>query len=191
MGGGLSIPDAGERLSRTCSFSDSVRRLRYVSGSRGEALDRLGILRVRDLLLHVPRRYLDFTRTTKIGLANVGSTVTVVGTIDRVTQRQPRPRMNIVTVDLFDETGTLSATFFRQPWLFQQLHKGDLIALSGEVLFYKGFKQMKAPFLEQLEGSGGSSGYARVLPVHPVGEGITASWMRRIMSAALADVGDM
>ena len=191
MSGGLSIPDAGERLSRTCSFDDSVRRLRYVSGSRGEALERLGILRVRDLLLHVPRRYLDFTNTTKIGFCDVGSTVTVVGTIDRISQRQPRPRMNIVTIDIFDETGTLSATFFRQPWLFQQLHKGDVVALSGEVLFYKGFKQMKAPFLEQLEGSGGTSDYARVLPVHPVGEGITASWMRRIMSAALADVGDI
>ena len=191
MSGGLSIPDAGERLSRTCSFDDSVRRLRYVSGSRGEALERLGILRVRDLLLHVPRRYLDFTNTTKIGFCDVGSTVTVVGTIDRISQRQPRPRMNIVTIDIFDETGTLSATFFRQPWLYQQLHKGDVVALSGEVLFYKGFKQMKAPFLEQLEGSGGTSDYARVLPVHPVGEGITASWMRRIMSAALADVGDI
>lgn len=191
MGGGLSIPDVGERLSRTCSFFDSVRRLRYVTGPRGDALERLGIVRVRDLLLHVPRRYLDFTCITKIGMADVGSTVTVVGTVDRVSQRQPRPRMNIVTIDVFDETGTLSATFFRQPWLFQQLHKGDLVALSGEVLFYKGFKQMKAPFLEQLEGSQTASGYARVLPVHPVGEGITASWMRRIMSAALADVGDI
>ncbi len=191
MDGGLSIPETGDRLTRSRSFSDGVRRLRYVSGARGDALERLGIVRVRDLLLHVPRRYLDFTRTTKIGFCEVGQSVTVVGTIDRISQRQPRPRMNIVTIDIFDETGTLSATFFRQPWLFQQLHKGDVVALSGEVLFYKGFKQMKAPFLEQLEGSGGASDYARVLPVHPVGEGITASWMRRIMSAALADVGDI
>ena len=190
MGGGLSIPEAGDRLSRTCSFDDSVRRLRYVSGSRGDALERLGILRVRDLMLHVPRRYLDFTHTVKIGLCEVGSTVTVVGTVDKVSQRQPRPRMNIVTVDIFDDTGALTATFFRQPWLYQQLHKGDTIALSGEVLFYKGFRQMKAPFIEQLEGSQDGSGYARILPVHPVGEGITASWMRRIVSAAIADAGD-
>ncbi len=190
MGGGLSIPEAGDRLSRTCSFDDSVRRLRYVSGSRGDALERLGILRVRDLMLHVPRRYLDFTHTVKIGLCEVGSTVTVVGTVDKVSQRQPRPRMNIVTVDIYDDTGALTATFFRQPWLYQQLHKGDTIALSGEVLFYKGFRQMKAPFIEQLEGSQVGSGYARILPVHPVGEGITASWMRRIVSAAIADAGD-
>ena len=174
MGGGLSIPEAGDRLSRTCSFDDSVRRLRYVSGSRGDALERLGILRVRDLMLHVPRRYLDFTHTVKIGLCEVGSTVTVVGTVDKVSQRQPRPRMNIVTVDIYDDTGALTATFFRQPWLYQQLHKGDTIALSGEVLFYKGFRQMKAPFIEQLEGSQVGSGYARILPVHPVGEGMLA-----------------
>lgn len=191
MGGGLSIPDAGGRLSCSCSCSDSVRRLRYVSGARGEALEWLGIMRVCDLLLHVPRRYLDFTHTTKIAFCDVGQKVTVVGTVDKVSQRQPRPRMSIVTVDVFDDTGTLTATFFRQPWLAQQLHAGDIIALSGEILFYKGFKQMKAPFIEQLESSREQSDYARILPVHPTGEGITASWMRRIMSAALADVGDL
>lgn len=191
MGGGLSIASAGERLSRSCSCSDSVRRLRYVSGARGDALERLGIMRVCDLLLHIPRRYLDFTHTAKIAFCDVGQKVTVVGTVDKVSQRQPRPRMSIVTVDIFDDTGTLTATFFRQPWLAQQLHAGDTVALSGEILFYKGFKQMKAPFLEQLESPRGQSDYARVLPVHPVGEGITASWMRRIVSAALADAGDL
>ena len=112
-------------MQRTCALSDSVSRLRYVSGARQEALERLGLRRVRDLLLHVPHRYLDFTRVTRIGLADVGQDATVVGTVDRVRLKRPRPRMQIVEVSVVDETGVLVATFFRQPWIAEQLKPGD------------------------------------------------------------------
>lgn len=186
-----SIPAAAERVQRTCALSDSVSRLRYVSGAREEALRRLGLARVRELMLHVPHRYLDFTRVTKIARADVGTDATIVATVDRVELKRPRPRMQIVELSVMDETGVLVATFFRQPWIAEQVRVGDRVALSGKVEFSYGFKRMKAPFHEVLGPAAGAGGYARVLPVHPVGEGVTASWMRRIVAAALADVGDV
>ena len=191
MGIAPSIGEAADRIARTCSLSDDVGRLRYVSGARAQALERLGIRRVRDLLLHVPHRYLDFTHTVAIGAADVGQEVTVVGQVDRITLKRPRPRMQIVEMYVIDPTGVIQATFFRQPWIADQVHEGDTIALSGKVTFAYGFKQMKAPFHEVLSSSDATGSYARVLPVHPVGEGVTASWMRRIVAAALADVGDV
>ena len=189
--GGATIAEAAERVSRTCSLTDDVSRLRFVTPARHEALVRLGIERVRDLLLHVPHRYLDFSHVVKVAQADVGSEATVVVRIDRVKLKRPKPRLQIVEIDAYDETGVIQAAFFRQPWLADQLHQGDVIALSGKVTFNYGFKQLKAPFHELLSTEGGASGYARVLPVHPVGEGITASWMRRIIAAALEDAGDV
>ncbi|WP_455138216.1 ATP-dependent DNA helicase RecG [Thermophilibacter sp.] len=231
--GALARAASAERVQRTCALSDSVSRLRYVSGARLAALERLGVRRVRDLLLRIPHRYLDFTRVVPIALADVGSDATVVGTVDRVTLKRPRPRMQVVEVFVVDDTGVLQASFFRQPWIAEQLHEGDRVALSGKVTFAYGFKQMRSPFHEVVErgekdtasdaggrdprpqtaspepsaGSGcrtaggshahrlpagGATGaYARVLPVHPVGEGVSLAWMRRIVSAALADVGDV
>ena len=191
MGTGPSIGTASERVQRTCALSDPVSRLRFVSSARGEALARLGITRVRDLLLHVPHRYLDFSRTTKIAFADVGCEATVVGRVDKVQLKRPRPRMQIVELTVLDETGVLVATFFRQPWIAEQVKVGDVVALSGKVEFSFGFKQMKAPFHEVLGADGQASDYARVLPVHPVGEGVTVAWMRRMVSAALCDVGDV
>lgn len=185
------IAEASERVARTCSLADDASRLRYVSGARREALERLGLVRVRDVLLHVPHRYLDFTNVVKVAHADVGSEVTVVVTVDRVRLKRPRPRMQIVEVDAWDDTGVLQATFFRQPWLADQLHHGDVVALSGKVTFAYGFKQMKSPFHEVLQAAGETGSYSRVLPVHSVGEGVTASWMRRIVAAALEDVGDV
>ena len=191
MGSRLAISNASERVQRTCALSDSVSRLRYVKGARQAALERLGIHRVRDLLLHVPHRYLDFTHVTKIAYADVGEDATIVATVDKVTLKRPRPRMQIVELSVMDETGVLMATFFRQPWIAEQVKQGDVVALSGKVTFGYGFKQMKAPFYEVVGSSGEAGGYARVLPVHPVGEGVSVPWMRRIMAAALADVGDV
>ena len=191
MGERPAIASAAERVQRTCALSDSVARLRYVRGAREAALARLGIRRVRDLLLHVPHRYLDFTHVEKIAHADVGTDATVVATVDRVVLKRPRPRLQIVELSVVDDTGVLLATFFRQPWVAEQVHEGDVVALSGKVTFGYGFKQMKAPFYEVVTGEGGAGGYARVLPVHPVTEGVSASWMRRIVASALADAGDV
>ena len=106
-----------------------------MSGAREAALERLGIRRVRDLLLHVPHRYLDFTRVTKIAYADVGSDATVVATVDRVNLKRPKPRLQIVELTVVDETGVLVATFFRQPWIAEQVKVGDVVALSGKVTF--------------------------------------------------------
>ena len=178
MGERPAIASAAERVQRTCALSDSVARLRYVRGAREAALARLGIRRVRDLLLHVPHRYLDFTHVEKIAHADVGTDATVVATVDRVVLKRPRPRLQIVELSVVDDTGVLLATFFRQPWVAEQVHEGDVVALSGKVTFGYGFKQMKAPFYEVVTGEGGAGGYARVLPVHPVTEGVSASWIK-------------
>lgn len=189
-----TIAPVGARLSRTRRLADGVDTLRFVTLARQQALARLGIRRVRDLLLHVPHRYLDFSHVTPIGLATVGQEATVVGTVDKVSLKFPRPRMQVVEVYVVDDTGVIEATFFRQPWIAKELMRGDRVALSGKVTFAYGFKQMRAPFHEVLGKAGEEAAgatYARVLPVHPVGEGISAPWMRRIVSAALASVGDM
>ena len=192
MGSAPGTSDAHLRLTRTCTLADSVSRLRYASRSGiADALARLGIDRVRDLLLHVPHRYLDFSHRVPVALADVGRDATVVVTVDKVRLKRPRPRMQIVEVDAYDETGVIQATFFRQPWLADQIKQGDIVALSGKVTFAYGFKQMKAPFHEVLGSSSEASGYTRILPVHPVSEGVSLAWMRRIIAAALADVGDV
>lgn len=185
----LAVSAFSQRLLRTSSLSDDVRRLRYVSGARAEALERLGIRTVRDLLLHVPRRYLDFSQRCSIAYADLGQTVTIVGSVDKVVKKRPRPRLTIVEVFVVDETGVIQAVFFRQPWIADQIHEGDAIAIAGKVGFSYGFKQMSSPFFEILDN--GVSTLTPILPVHGVSEGMSAAWMRRIVSCALADRGDI
>ncbi|MBR3157984.1 MAG: ATP-dependent DNA helicase RecG [Atopobiaceae bacterium] len=185
-----SANEVAGRVQRTCRLDEGSSRLRYVTGKRGEALRRLGLLQVRDVLYHLPSRYLDFTRVVAIGYCEVGADATIVGRVDKVELKRPKPRLQLVEVAVVDDTGVLFATFFRQPWIAEQLHPGDLVALSGKVTFSYGFKRMTPTFHEVL-GTDEAASYARILPVYPVGEGVSVPWMRRIISAALCDVGDV
>ena len=182
-----SVPRVSERFAQSNALDEDIARLKYVSGKREEALRRLGIRTVGDLLLHIPHRYLDFTRSWSIEMAPIGTVCTIIATVDRIVQKQPRPRMQVTEVSLVDETGVLQVAFFRQPWIAQQLKQGDRLAVMGKVEFAYGFKQMASPHFEKLE-EGRAAG--TILPVHYVSDGVSQAWMRRIVSGALEVVGN-
>ncbi len=187
MAADLSIPRASARLARTCALNEDITRLKFVSGTREEALRRLGIERVWDLLSHIPFRYLDFTRAHSIEAAPLGEVCTIVGTVDKVSNRPTSKRgMTLTEVFLVDESGVLKVVFFKQPWLAREFSRGDRLALIGKVEFAYGFKQMASPHFEKLDDGGARAG---IQPVHRVGEGISQAWMRRIASVALEQVG--
>ena len=117
------MPRVSERFAQSNALDEDIARLKYVSGKREEALRRLGIRTVGDLLLHIPHRYLDFTRSWSIEMAPIGTVCTIIATVDRIVQKQPRPRMQVTEVSLVDETSVLQVAFFRQPWIAQQLKK--------------------------------------------------------------------
>ena len=194
MGVAASVGEAAGRVARSCGAVDDISRLRYASRfikEKSAPFSRMSIFRIRDLLLHVPSHYSDYTHISPIALADVGSQPTVVATVDSVELKTPRPRFQIVEVYVTDDTGIMKLVFFRQPWVAKQLKPGDVISASGKVSFAYGFKQMTPSYWEHLESSDRSAQMARILPSYPVAEGIGVGWMRRLISAALTDEGDV
>lgn len=117
----------------------------------------------------------------------MGEVCTIVGTVDKVVNRPTRKRgLTVTEVYLMDDTGVLKIAFFKQPWIAQQVCRGDRLAVMGKVEFDYGFKQMSSPHFEKLDAGGGTGS---ILPVHPVTEGLSQAWMRRIVSGAIEAVG--
>ena len=183
----IEIPQVSARLGRANVLMEDVARLPYVSTAREETLRRRGMDTVGDLLSCVPRRYLDFQHALSIEQAPIGEVATIVASVYRVNQKHPRPNLTVTEVTLVDETGVMNIAFFRQPWLAQQLHEQDRVAVIGKVEFSYGFKQMSAPHFEVLDKAAAAG---TILPVHPAGEKLSAAWMRRIVSGAL-EVADV
>jgi len=96
-----------------------------------EGLQALGLTSVGALLEHLPRDSRD-ARTIKGLKAGEGATVAVqVRTIAArpVRRRGMKP---LVEATVFDETGTMRATFFNQPWLAQRYRPGTRLVLHGK-----------------------------------------------------------
>lgn len=174
---------ASDRLTATLAFDEPVSRVKLVSPARAEALGKLGVATVRDLVCHYPRRYVDLSVKKTVAEARIGEQCTIEGVVHEVKLKKPRPRLSLVEIALVDETGVLMVTMFRQPWLADSLHAGARLAVAGKLEFGYGFKRMTNPYLEEL---GQDAAQGMIIPVHPATEKITPAWMRRIVENALA-----
>src|SRR6185436_7385438 len=68
----------GQIIGGMIRLDTQVQFLKGVGPRRAEALARLGVRTVEDLLYHTPHRYLDATSVTPAAKARVGSDVTLV-----------------------------------------------------------------------------------------------------------------
>lgn len=179
-----TIHNPVDRMKATLALDAPVTAVRMVSPKRAQALGKLGISTVRDLIGNYPRRYIDMSRIATIAEARIGETVTMRVRVHEVKVKHPKPRVVLAEVTVVDDTGTLIITAFSQPWLADQLKPGTVVAVSGEVAFNYGFKRMTNPYIEQLEGAG-EDFHGMIIPVHPLTAAIKAGMMRRLVSNAL------
>lgn len=170
---------AGRTLSYLASVP--VDKVKGIGPASAKKLAAAEIHSVTDLLLHVPRRYLD--RSQLYDLANVplDEEVTVAGTIQSVRKRRITRGRTMIDAVLFDGTSYLSAVWFN-PYL--RLQEGAEVAFSGKVERFRGRLQMKGPDIDSLEGDSLITG--RVVPIHPSAGGLNPAAMRKSMANALA-----
>lgn len=160
------------------------------AGARAKRLEKLGIRTVRDLVTWYPHRYIDLSHICTCAEAPIGETVTVMGRLEGVKQKQPRGNLHIIEAAVVDETGAMGCVWFRQPWLINKLHPGDMVSATGKVAFNYGMKQMTSPMFEVV-GSDDASPKLAMIPVHRATEGLAPSWMRRLVANALSQLGDV
>jgi len=174
---------------RTWHLDVPVAAVRFVDGERAKILDRLGISTLGDLLTHYPHRYLDLSSAPSMQEVRVGTDATVVGVVHEVRVKSPRPRFTITEVGIVDGTGVVIGVWFNQPYVAKRYTKGQRVAFAGRVEHAMGLKQIKNPYAEILDENEGTAFLGGILPVHPASEGLSANWVRRLVTEALAHAG--
>ncbi|MGB4593166.1 MAG: ATP-dependent DNA helicase RecG [Coriobacteriia bacterium] len=171
------------------AWGRTVASARHVDGRRVDALARLDIKTVGDLLRHYPFRYLDLATSAAVRDVPLGTEATVIGHVRDVRLKKPRPRLSIVEVALADETGVVVGVWFNQPYMAQRFSVDDRIAMAGRMEMDFGLRQMKSPFVERLDSREAPEELGRILPVYRATEGLSTNWMRRLVGDALEDFG--
>ncbi|MBI2556235.1 MAG: ATP-dependent DNA helicase RecG, partial [Planctomycetes bacterium] len=160
-----------------------------VRPKRSEILGRIGIHTIHDMLSYFPRDYKDRTRIQKISEAKIGAEITIQGKVLAIQSRMARNRKHILEVFVSDETGTIAATWFNQPFLMNKFHVGDNLFLHGKVGAYK-YLQLLSPEYEVIQDDQTDEMEGSIIPVYPLTERISQTQFRKIMKEAVHHFAD-
>jgi ATP-dependent DNA helicase RecG len=150
-------------LSRLATLP--VTELNGVGPRSAEALAKVDVTTVLDLLTYYPRRYLDRTREARIRDMQVGDEATLLAEVINVSSRTTRNRKRMVLVDVSDGDSRLRISFFNQPWRERQLTPGTEVVLFGKLEVFNGRRQMTNPVVDLVGDKTG-----RIIPVYPQSE---------------------
>jgi len=159
-----------------------IEAAKGVGAKRAALLAKLGIVTMEDLLLYLPRRLEDRSRFSPIGQLAPGCETAVRGTIAAINQVRVRRGMTVVKAAIGDGTGFVYAVWFNQPWLMQQLRRGEAIDLYGRVERNFQELQLKSPVWEPAEAG---INIGRIVPVYPATEGISERSLRALIARHL------
>lgn len=148
------------------------------------ALKRLGIKTLRDLLFHFPARYDDFSNLKPVGEIKPGEIVTVSGKIKKVQNyKTARRHLFITEVLLEDESGSIKANWFNQPFLARNFRPGSMVNLSGKAAYGLHGLYLQNPAYEKISISSRTVHTAGLVAVYPETKGITSRWLRFLVKS--------
>ncbi|PIT98383.1 MAG: DNA helicase RecG [Candidatus Andersenbacteria bacterium CG10_big_fil_rev_8_21_14_0_10_54_11] len=176
-------------------LSSPITQLSGIGPAKAKFLKKLGLAHVRDLLYTFPRRYDDFSTITPIKDLVPGRVMTVHAKVKSIKQSwgyRGRQRLLRIFVELEDDTGILSVTWYNLRFLSKQLWVGRPIYVAGRVEVVGGDSPAKLAgaaggtgFLPLTKGEpsafGGGRGFNTTLP----SKGGEGKWKFRMRSPVL------
>src|SRR5271154_3546808 len=163
-----------------------------VGEERAKLLARLEIFTVEDLLLHKPRRYEDRRKFLPIRDLKLKEAATVRGTIIAAGVKRFRKSARAIFECVFDDgTAHLHCRWWQaQPWMEDWFAVGREFLVFGKPDSIKP-RNMDHPETELVEpGEDEFIHVNRIVPVHPLTEGLTARVMRTLVWRALEKFGN-
>ena len=145
-------------------------------------LNNAGLASVADLVLHVPRTYLDRSQLFDLAEVPLGEEVTVGGVVAKVEERRMSRNRKMTTAIIGDGTSVVRVVWFN-PYL--KITVGQEIILSGKLERFKGTLQMKSPDMDRLDRGGDSMLTGRVVPIHRAIGGFSPTKVRLAVANAL------
>ncbi len=171
------------RAPRPERLDAPLETLPGVGATLRRRLASLGLETVLDVLEHRPRRYESAADEVAIAALRQDEEVVIAGEVLNVEKRPLRGRRTRVAARIFDGTAPITASWFNQPWLADQLKPGLHVRLRGKLGRF-GF-DVKSYDLGEARAT------ADFAPVYPAAEEIAPKTVRRVVEAALSRALDV
>lgn len=158
--------------------------------SVAERVARMGLINDWDFVLHLPLRYEDETRITRICDLKAGDWAQIQGTV--ISSRTQGGRFMQLIASVSDGTANIEIRFLHfYPKMRERFKSGTLLRLSGQVqqqpVQFGGGLQMLHPKIKD-PITDTSELPSTLTPVYPAGEHITQTWLRKRIDRAMLDI---
>jgi ATP-dependent DNA helicase RecG len=150
--------------------------------------DKLNVSTIRELLLYLPRRHVDYGQPVPIAQLELGREQTVRAHVWSAQERRMGFRMRSTEATIGDSSGMMRCTWFNQPWVAKQLPVNAEIVVSGRVGERQGRPCFDNPEWERWSDDLVHTG--RLVPIYPLTAGLQNRTVRRVMQEALERFGD-
>ena len=174
-------------------LSLSVEKLKNVGGRNLPRLHKLGIKTLRDLMWHLPARYEDYSQIIPIADLVFDQKATVQGTVVKIDSRRIFPRrLVIIEAMIEDDSGTIKAVWFNQPYIATTLTEGTRVSLAGIIKLDKRGLYLASPSYEKLRSDDYLAYHLThthgLIPVYPETEGVTSKYLRFLIKPILTEL---
>ncbi len=153
-------------------LAGDIRFLKGIGQQRANALAKMGITTLRDLICYFPRTYEDRTQTVLIAALQSGTPACVHALVaTEPTLSRVRRGMELVKLRIADDSGSMDLTYFNQSYVREQLKKGKSYVFFGKVTVEGLHRTMINPLFEAEDAPSSLTG--RIVPVYRLTSGIS------------------
>jgi ATP-dependent DNA helicase RecG len=155
-----------------------------------EAMASLGLNTVAELLEHLPR---DRREARTVATLCAGEQATVAVEVTAISARSVRRRgmRPLVEANVRDESGSMRATFFNQPWLVQRYVPGTRLMLHGKADSRGGFRVSHHAIGSNVGSPEGEAADVNLVAHYPATDGISSTQILTLVQQARAALADM
>ena len=166
------------------SLTTRLERLPGVGTARAERLAKLGLVTVRDALMHFPRDYKDFSGAHAIADLAEGEHASVAGTVADVASRTTFHGRAMLTVTVDAAGGRIKAVWFNMPFMAKRFELGMRVVIAGQPRRGRQGWEFAHPEVRWLTADEQAHA-SEWLAIYPLAEGVQQSHVRLAVQAAL------
>lgn len=162
-------------------LEQGLRVLPGISDKRERLFSKLGIQTIGELLWHMPRSYENWKDRLPVSSLRAGEISTFEAAVENVPSFSRRGKLTYTRARLADDSGSIQAVWFNQPWVANQIRRGERYIFRGRIEGGRGRTLVNPDFRPAEQ----AASLPPFLPVYPLTAGLYQSNIRQAVSAAL------
>lgn len=167
------------------SYLDTdIRYCKGIGEKKALFFNKLGVRTVRDLVSYFPRKYEDRSNFKPISLTMDGETALIKALVANDPQlARIRSGVELIKFRAVDASASVDITYFNQPYLKNQIHRGECYNFYGKIVGMGTSRSMVNPIREAENTPLGVTG--RIVPVYRLTSGVSQKLVMTAMRQAL------